>query len=87
MLHYSLQDYTSLRTIQNVVFCLQLIRRLQGQDAEVVGEEVPTTPKGIFQLLDLVIIYLFSIVVTDGECLIPWLNNDNMERMFVHPNL
>ncbi|XP_024020804.1 vacuolar protein sorting-associated protein 35B isoform X1 [Morus notabilis] len=40
-------------TIPPLVFsALRLIRRLQGQDGEVVGEEVPTTPKIIFQLLD-----------------------------------
>ena len=35
---------------------LQLVRQLQGQDGDVVGEEVPTTPKKIFQLLNEVIL-------------------------------
>ncbi|PSR99572.1 Vacuolar protein sorting-associated protein like [Actinidia chinensis var. chinensis] len=30
----------------------QLVRRLQGQDGEVAGEEVPATPKKKFQLLN-----------------------------------
>lgn len=34
----------------------QLVRQLQGQDGDVVGEEVPTTPKKIFQLLNEVIL-------------------------------
>jgi len=33
---------------------LQLVRRLHGQDGEVVGEEVSATPKKIFQLLSQV---------------------------------
>ena len=33
---------------------LQFVRRLQGQDGEVDGEEVPATPKKIFQLLNQV---------------------------------
>ena len=33
---------------------LQLVRRLQGQDGEVAGEEVPATPKKNFQLLNQV---------------------------------
>lgn len=33
---------------------LQLIRRLQGQDGDVAGEEVPATPKRIFQILNQV---------------------------------
>jgi len=32
-----------------------LIRQLHGQDGDIVGEEVPTTPKKIFQLLNEVI--------------------------------
>lgn len=29
---------------------LQLARRLQGQDGDVIGEEVPATPRKIFQI-------------------------------------
>lgn len=36
-------------------FLLQLVRRLQAQDGDVVGEDVPTTPKKIFQILNQVI--------------------------------
>ncbi|KAH7848926.1 hypothetical protein Vadar_010373 [Vaccinium darrowii] len=40
-------------TVPSLVFsALKLIRRLQGQDGEVDGEEVPATPKKIFQLLN-----------------------------------
>ncbi|CAI0382567.1 unnamed protein product [Linum tenue] len=40
-------------TVPPLVFsALTLIRRLQAQDGDVVGEEVPTTPKAIFQLLN-----------------------------------
>ncbi|XP_058220113.1 vacuolar protein sorting-associated protein 35B-like isoform X2 [Rhododendron vialii] len=40
-------------TVPPLVFsALKLIRRLQGQDGEVDGEEVPATPKKIFQLLN-----------------------------------
>lgn len=42
-------------TSQNVGCGLQLVRRLQGQDGEVVGEEMPATPKKIFQILNQVI--------------------------------
>ncbi|XP_050278996.1 vacuolar protein sorting-associated protein 35B-like [Quercus robur] len=31
---------------------LKLIRQLQGQDGDIAGEEVPTTPKKIFQILN-----------------------------------
>ncbi|CAI0382566.1 unnamed protein product [Linum tenue] len=42
-------------TVPPLVFsALTLIRRLQAQDGDVVGEEVPTTPKAIFQLLNQV---------------------------------
>jgi cobalamin synthase len=41
-----------------VVFDLQLVRRLQGQDGDVVGEEVPTTPKKIFQIVNQVIFFI-----------------------------
>ncbi|GLU04600.1 hypothetical protein SLE2022_217380 [Rubroshorea leprosula] len=40
-------------TIPPLVFsALRLVRHLQGQDGEIVGEEVPATPKKIFQLLN-----------------------------------
>ncbi|PON93925.1 Vacuolar protein sorting-associated protein [Trema orientale] len=40
-------------TIPPFVFsALRLVRQLQGQGGDVVGEEVPTTPKKIFQLLN-----------------------------------
>ncbi|KAG4964115.1 hypothetical protein JHK85_041595 [Glycine max] len=39
----------------------KLIRQLQGQDGDIVGEEVPTTPKKIFQLLNEVIEALSSV--------------------------
>ncbi|KAL0360522.1 UNVERIFIED_CONTAM: Vacuolar protein sorting-associated protein 35B [Sesamum radiatum] len=34
---------------------LKLVRRLQGQDGDVAGEEVPATPRKIFQLLNQII--------------------------------
>ncbi|XP_057973028.1 vacuolar protein sorting-associated protein 35B-like [Malania oleifera] len=40
-------------TIPPLVFsALRLVRRLQGQDGDVAGEEEPATPKKIFQLLN-----------------------------------
>ncbi|XP_075518944.1 vacuolar protein sorting-associated protein 35B-like [Primulina tabacum] len=43
-------------TIPPLVFsALKLVRRLHGQDGDVAGEEVPATPKRIFQLLNQVI--------------------------------
>ncbi|XP_020207665.1 vacuolar protein sorting-associated protein 35B isoform X2 [Cajanus cajan] len=40
-------------TVPSLIFsALRLIRQLQGQDGDIVGEEVPTTPKKIFQLLN-----------------------------------
>ncbi|XP_052203382.1 vacuolar protein sorting-associated protein 35B-like isoform X2 [Diospyros lotus] len=49
-------------TIPPVVFStLKLVRRLHGQDGEVVGEEVSATPKKIFQLLSQVIDVLSSV--------------------------
>ncbi|KAL6995863.1 Vacuolar protein sorting-associated protein 35B [Sarracenia purpurea var. burkii] len=40
-------------TVPPLVFsALKLVRRLQGQDGEIDGEEVPATPKKIFQLLN-----------------------------------
>lgn len=40
---------------------LQLVRKLQGQDGDVVGEDIPTTPKKIFQLLNEIIEALSSV--------------------------
>ncbi|XP_042063196.1 vacuolar protein sorting-associated protein 35B-like isoform X1 [Salvia splendens] len=43
-------------TVPSLVFsALKLVRRLQGQDGDVGGEEVPATPKKIFQLLNQII--------------------------------
>ncbi|KAK6118824.1 hypothetical protein DH2020_047437 [Rehmannia glutinosa] len=43
-------------TVPPLVFsALKLVRRLQGQDGDVAGEEVPATPKKIFQLLNQII--------------------------------
>ncbi|GFP95241.1 vacuolar protein sorting-associated protein 35b [Phtheirospermum japonicum] len=43
-------------TVPPLVFSsLKLVRRLQGQDGDVSGEEVPATPKKIFQLLNQII--------------------------------
>ena len=42
----------NFETVQKVVCGLQLIRQLQGQDGDVAGEEVPATPKKIFQILN-----------------------------------
>ncbi|KAH6782734.1 VPS35-like protein B [Perilla frutescens var. hirtella] len=40
-------------TVPSLIFsALKLVRRLQGQDGDVGGEEVPATPKKIFQLLN-----------------------------------
>ncbi|CAN1824601.1 Vacuolar protein sorting-associated protein 35B [Linum perenne] len=40
-------------TVPPLVFsALMLIRCLQGQDGDIVGEELPATPKAIFQLLN-----------------------------------
>uniref|UniRef100_A0A0E0KKA8 Vacuolar protein sorting-associated protein 35 n=1 Tax=Oryza punctata TaxID=4537 RepID=A0A0E0KKA8_ORYPU len=39
-------------TVPSLVFsALKLVRRLQGQDGDVIGEDVPATPKKIFQIL------------------------------------
>ncbi|GJN22990.1 hypothetical protein PR202_gb10603 [Eleusine coracana subsp. coracana] len=39
-------------TVPSLVFsALKLVRRLQGQDGDVTGEDVPATPKKIFQIL------------------------------------
>ncbi|TMW88113.1 vacuolar protein sorting-associated protein 35B-like isoform X1 [Solanum pennellii] len=40
---------------------LKLVRRLQGQDGDVAGEEVPATPKKIFKLLNETIEALSSV--------------------------
>ncbi|KAA8537501.1 hypothetical protein F0562_027109 [Nyssa sinensis] len=49
-------------TVPSLVFsALKLVRRLQGQDGDVVGEEVPATPKKIFQLLSQTIEALSSV--------------------------
>eukprot|EP00268_Persea_americana_P018225 TRINITY_DN1902_c0_g1_i3.p1 TRINITY_DN1902_c0_g1~~TRINITY_DN1902_c0_g1_i3.p1 ORF type:complete len:790 (+),score=145.59 TRINITY_DN1902_c0_g1_i3:289-2658(+) len=49
-------------TIPPLVFTtLKLVRRLQGQDGDVAGEEVPVTPKKIFQLLHQTIEALSSV--------------------------
>ena len=43
-------------TVPPLIFsALRLVRRLQGQEGDVVGEEEPATPKKIFQLLNQVI--------------------------------
>jgi hypothetical protein len=41
----------SLRSYIRITLYLQLIRRIQGQDGDVTGEDVPATPKKIFQIL------------------------------------
>ncbi|RVW42504.1 Vacuolar protein sorting-associated protein 35B [Vitis vinifera] len=46
---------------RNIVYDLQLVRRLQGQEGDVVGEEEPATPKKIFQLLNQTIEALSSV--------------------------
>uniref|UniRef100_A0A2P2MB45 Vacuolar protein sorting-associated protein 35 n=4 Tax=Rhizophora mucronata TaxID=61149 RepID=A0A2P2MB45_RHIMU len=49
-------------TVPPLVFsALRLVRQLQGQDGDVVGEEVPATPKKIFQLLNQTIEALSSV--------------------------
>ncbi|KAK2982274.1 hypothetical protein RJ640_020826 [Escallonia rubra] len=49
-------------TIPPLVFsALKLVRRLQGQDGDVAGEEDPATPKKIFQLLNQTIESLSSV--------------------------
>ncbi|KAM0967629.1 hypothetical protein FF1_016139 [Malus domestica] len=44
-----------------ILSALKLVRRLQGQDGEVVGEEMPATPKKIFQTLNQIIESLSSV--------------------------
>ncbi|XP_014505154.1 vacuolar protein sorting-associated protein 35B [Vigna radiata var. radiata] len=49
-------------TVPSLIFsALRLIRQLHGQDGDIVGEEVPTTPKKIFQLLNEIIEALSSV--------------------------
>ncbi|KAK7382938.1 hypothetical protein VNO78_28602 [Psophocarpus tetragonolobus] len=49
-------------TVPSLIFsALRLIRQLQGQDGDIVGEEVPATPKKIFQLLNEIIEALSSV--------------------------
>ncbi|XP_058103928.1 vacuolar protein sorting-associated protein 35B-like isoform X2 [Magnolia sinica] len=49
-------------TVPPLIFsALKLVRRLQGQDGDVAGEEVPVTPKKIFQLLNQTIEALSSV--------------------------
>ncbi|XP_020092170.1 vacuolar protein sorting-associated protein 35B-like [Ananas comosus] len=49
-------------TVPSLVFsALKLVRRLQGQDGDLVGEEVPATPKRIFQILHQTIEALSTI--------------------------
>ncbi|AQK62287.1 Vacuolar protein sorting-associated protein 35B [Zea mays] len=46
-------------TVPSLVFSsLKLVRRLQGQDGDVTGEDVPATPKKIFQILHQVFIII-----------------------------
>ncbi|XWS20931.1 hypothetical protein CRYUN_Cryun30bG0011700 [Craigia yunnanensis] len=47
-------------TVPSLVFlhlgaCVQLVRQLQGQEGDIVGEQVPATPKKIFLLLTQII--------------------------------
>ncbi|XP_021902476.1 vacuolar protein sorting-associated protein 35B-like isoform X3 [Carica papaya] len=49
-------------TVPSLVFiALRLVRQLQAQDGDLVGGEVPTTPKEIFQLLNQTIEALSSV--------------------------
>ncbi|KAK4276498.1 hypothetical protein QN277_014639 [Acacia crassicarpa] len=49
-------------TVPSLVFsALRLVRKLQGQDGDIVGEDIPTTPKKIFQLLNEIIEALSSV--------------------------
>ncbi|XP_054797417.1 vacuolar protein sorting-associated protein 35B-like isoform X1 [Prosopis cineraria] len=49
-------------TVPSLVFsALRLVRQLRGLDGDVVGEEIPTTPKKIFQLLNETIEVLSSV--------------------------
>ncbi|XP_050267716.1 vacuolar protein sorting-associated protein 35B-like isoform X1 [Quercus robur] len=49
-------------TVPPLIFsALRLIRQLQGQDGDVAGEEVPATPKKIFQILNEMIESLSAV--------------------------
>lgn len=49
-------------TVPPLVFsALKLVRKLQVQDGDVTGEEIPATPKNIFQLLNQIIETLSSV--------------------------
>ncbi|KAG0474007.1 hypothetical protein HPP92_015864 [Vanilla planifolia] len=49
-------------TVPPLIFsALKLVRSLQGHDGEAVGEDVPTTPKKIFQILNQTIEALSSV--------------------------
>lgn len=49
-------------TVPSLVFsALRLVRQLQSQDGEVVGEELPATPRKLFQLLSQIIEALSSV--------------------------
>ncbi|XP_052487039.1 vacuolar protein sorting-associated protein 35B isoform X4 [Gossypium raimondii] len=49
-------------TVPSLVFsALRLVRQLQGQEGDIVGEEVPATPKKIFQLLSQMIEALSAV--------------------------
>ncbi|XVF35937.1 hypothetical protein REPUB_Repub19eG0014900 [Reevesia pubescens] len=49
-------------TVPSLVFsALRLVRRLQGQEGDIVGEEVPATPKKIFQLLTEIVEALSAV--------------------------
>ncbi|KAK9271154.1 hypothetical protein L1049_026743 [Liquidambar formosana] len=49
-------------TVPSLVFsALRLVRQLQGQDGDVIGGEVPATPKKIFQLLNQTIEALSTV--------------------------
>ncbi|XP_022769204.1 vacuolar protein sorting-associated protein 35B-like isoform X4 [Durio zibethinus] len=49
-------------TVPSLVFsALRLVWRLQGQEGDIVGEEVPATPKKIFQLLTQIIEALSAV--------------------------
>ncbi|GAB4852552.1 Vacuolar protein sorting-associated protein 35B [Ancistrocladus abbreviatus] len=53
-------------TIPPLIFsALKLVRRVQGQDGEVVGEKMPATPKKIFQLVNQTIEALSSVPSPD----------------------
>ncbi|XP_040969695.1 vacuolar protein sorting-associated protein 35B isoform X4 [Gossypium hirsutum] len=49
-------------TVPSLVFsALRLVRQMQGQEGDIVGEEVPATPKKIFQLLSQMIEALSAV--------------------------